>query len=60
MKKRIFAAAVFAVAAFGAAQLLSTTEVDARVDCSTVRCAACPEGTHFAPTKTNCCRCLPN
>jgi hypothetical protein len=29
------------------------------VDCSTVRCMACPEGQIFAPTPHNCCRCIP-
>jgi len=30
------------------------------VDCSTVRCAACPTGQHPALTPPDCCRCIPN
>jgi hypothetical protein len=29
------------------------------VDCSTVRCAACPTGQHPALTPPDCCRCVP-
>lgn len=29
------------------------------IDCSTVRCMACPPGYVFSPTPQNCCRCLP-
>lgn len=28
------------------------------VDCSTVRCASCPEGQHPALTPPECCRCV--
>jgi hypothetical protein len=30
------------------------------VDCSTVRCAACPTGQHPALTPPDCCRCIPD
>ena len=30
-----------------------------QVDCSTVRCAACPEGQTPALKPPNCCRCVP-
>jgi len=30
------------------------------VDCSTVRCAACPTGQHPALTPPDCCRCVPD
>jgi hypothetical protein len=30
-----------------------------KVDCSTVRCAACPTGQHPALTPPDCCRCIP-
>jgi hypothetical protein len=29
------------------------------VDCSTVRCAACPEGQRPALKPPNCCKCIP-
>lgn len=32
----------------------------AMVDCSTVRCAACPEGQHPALKPPDCCKCVPN
>jgi hypothetical protein len=31
---------------------------DKKVDCSTVRCAACPTGQHPALTPPDCCRCV--
>jgi hypothetical protein len=32
----------------------------AKVDCSTVRCEACPEGQHPALKPPDCCKCVPN
>lgn len=32
----------------------------AAVNCDLVRCMACPDGYHLAPTGNDCCRCLPN
>lgn len=29
-----------------------------KVDCSTVRCEACPEGQHLALVPPDCCRCV--
>jgi hypothetical protein len=31
-----------------------------KVDCSTVRCAACPAGQHPALRPPDCCRCIPD
>jgi len=31
-----------------------------KVDCSTVRCEACPEGQHPALKPPDCCKCVPN
>jgi len=31
-----------------------------QVDCSTVRCAACPTGQHPALKPPDCCRCIPD
>jgi hypothetical protein len=36
------------------------TPADKKVDCSTVRCAACPTGQHPALTPPDCCRCIPD
>jgi len=33
---------------------------DKKVDCSTVRCAACPAGQHPALKPPDCCRCIPD
>lgn len=30
-----------------------------QTDCSTVRCAACPEGQRPALTPPDCCKCIP-
>jgi hypothetical protein len=30
-----------------------------QTDCSTVRCAACPEGQRPALTPPDCCKCVP-
>lgn len=30
-----------------------------QVDCSTVRCRACPEGQRPALTPPDCCKCVP-
>jgi len=41
----------------------STTETNGssakKIDCSTVRCAACPEGQHPALVPPDCCKCVP-
>ena len=37
-----------------------TSYKDKPVDCSTVRCAACPEGQHPKLTPPDCCKCVPN
>lgn len=31
-----------------------------KVDCSTVRCAACPTGQHPVLRPPDCCRCVPD
>jgi hypothetical protein len=36
-----------------------TATAGSQVDCSTVRCAACPEGQTPALRPPNCCRCVP-
>lgn len=63
MKKKLIAVCIAAAFGIGALVLFvaSSSTSDARhINCSQVRCAACPDGSHFAPTPGNCCRCLPN
>lgn len=56
MKKLILAGLV----ALGTWGILSVpAPAAANVDCSLVRCEACPAGTVHAPTGNDCCRCRP-
>jgi hypothetical protein len=36
------------------------TSAEKRVDCSTVRCAACPTGQHPILKPPDCCKCVPD
>jgi hypothetical protein len=57
MKRMILAGLVLA-GTFGAVQL-SVPQASAQpVDCSLVRCAACPTGQHPKLTPPDCCRCV--
>lgn len=38
----------------------SQATTEKKVDCSTVRCAACPTGQHPKLTPPDCCRCVPD
>ena len=58
VKKLVLALALL-LGAFAALQLAPATASAAK-PCDNVRCAACPPGTHFAPTPQDCCRCLPD
>jgi hypothetical protein len=55
--KKTFVTLVFAIAAWGALTLLTPPALS--IDCSLVRCPACPDGYVFKPTGHNCCRCVP-
>ena len=46
--------------ASGSGQGGDTMGDKAKGDCSTVRCAACPEGQHPALKPPDCCKCVPN
>jgi len=52
--KRLILAGLVLAGAFGVAQVPTAS---AQVDCSLVRCEACPTGYVLAPTGTDCCRC---
>ena len=58
--KRILLAGLVSLGALFAVQASVPTATAAPNICDTVRCMACPEGFHLAPTGNNCCRCLPN
>ena len=59
MKRLILAGAV-TLAAVASLQISAPKASANHVDCSLVRCMACPDGFHLAPTHHNCCRCLPD
>jgi hypothetical protein len=56
--KRIILAGLVSLGALFAIQVSAPQA--AAANCDAVRCMACPEGTHWAPIPSNCCRCLPN
>lgn len=56
--KRLILAAFIGLASFGAVELSTPKAQADPVDCSFVKCPACPEGTVFSPTNGNCCRCV--
>lgn len=55
--KRLILAGIVTLSAIGATHLTANEVDTVRLDCSSVRCAPCPEGTVFAPEGNNCCRC---
>jgi hypothetical protein len=55
--KRIVLAGLVLAGAFGVAQLSVPQASASNIDCSLVRCMACPVGYHLAPTPSDCCRC---
>lgn len=57
--KRLILAGLVALGTFGAVQATVPAANANHIDCSTVRCMACPEGQVFSPTPHNCCRCVP-
>jgi hypothetical protein len=57
--KRLLLAGLVAVGALASVQATVPAANANHIDCSTVRCMACPEGQVFSPTPHNCCRCIP-
>lgn len=55
--KRLILAGLVTLSAFGAVQLSVPQAGAQQVDCSLVRCEACPPGFEPAPTGNDCCRC---
>lgn len=49
--------ALCACASYGSGQ---GTGEEKKVDCSTVRCAACPTGQHPILKPPDCCKCVPD
>ncbi len=58
LRKLAMLAGVLALCACASSQ--SDQSADKKVDCSTVRCAACPAGQHPALKPPDCCRCIPD
>ena len=56
--KRMLLAGFVALAAIASTQVSAPAANANHIDCSTVRCMACPEGYVFAPTAHDCCRCV--
>jgi hypothetical protein len=66
VRKLAFMAGMLALCACASRTGQGTTPGDttaggdkAKVDCSTVRCAACPEGQRPALKPPDCCKCIP-
>lgn len=57
MKKLLLTSLVLA-GVLGVAQISVPAASAKPVDCSLVRCAACPEGQHLKLTPPDCCRCV--
>lgn len=57
--KRMLLAGLVALGTLCAAQLSVPSASANHVDCSLVRCEACPDGWVWSPTPHNCCRCVP-
>jgi len=55
--KRLILAGIVTLGAFTA--IAVTAPKAYAIDCSAVRCMACPEGQVLSPTGNNCCRCVP-
>lgn len=53
--KRLVLAGLVLAGAFGVSQVPTVSAQ--QVDCSLVRCEACPPGYVLAPTGNDCCRC---
>ena len=61
MKRMSMVVLLLAVGALGVVALSSSTPaVAAPKNCSTVRCAGCPDGQHLLLNWPNCCACVPN
>jgi hypothetical protein len=57
--KRLILAGLVAVGALASVQATVPAASANHVDCSLVRCAACPTGYVLSPTHNDCCRCVP-
>lgn len=57
--KRLILAGLVTLGAVFAIQVTAPQATAHHIDCSLVRCQACPAGYVFAPTPHDCCRCVP-
>lgn len=56
--KRLILAGIVALAAIASIQVSAPAASANHIDCSLVRCMACPTGYHLDPTPHDCCRCV--
>ena len=56
--KRLLLAGLVAMGAFASIQATVPAANANHVDCSLVRCMACPDGYVLSPTHNDCCRCV--
>lgn len=56
--KRMLLAGFVALAALASTQIAAPAANANHVDCSLVRCMACPDGYVLSPTHNDCCRCV--
>jgi hypothetical protein len=57
--KRLILAGLVTLGTVFAIQATAPQATAHHIDCSLVRCQACPAGYVFAPTPHDCCRCVP-
>jgi hypothetical protein len=55
--KKLILAGLIALGTWGILTVTPAPVTAQPIDCSFVKCPACPEGTVFSPTPGNCCRC---
>lgn len=59
--RKLFVTALLLMVAVGVlAFVTATPTIAAKGNCSTVRCAGCPDGYHLRLHWPNCCDCIPN
>lgn len=56
--KRMLLAGFVALAALASTQISAPAANANHIDCSAVRCMACPDGYVLSPTHNDCCRCV--
>lgn len=60
LRKLVLTMGLMALCACASHKMNDDSTSKKKVDCSTVRCAACPTGQHPALKPPDCCRCVPD